>query len=287
METGTASDVADAAHSVVALVDSTAMSQWRAPTPCPDYDVPHLVAHVAHVVANLESFARGVPHALSTRLVPDALWSLSDQSLVTVAREGEGRYGLLAPVRDVASGHLRARPSEAEECLERHTRWVLDAAAAADEALRGAGAAAAMQTLDRLVAEARAAFVRLSGQGRVDDLARLCRALFFLGQERFHGEVFAWARATSDRRREIARVDAAWPGSLAAVAAWQQGDIEQARHIADDVVETVERADNAAMGSSGAAVGHLIRGERRTAGRRVRPCRRVGPRGVRARAPQR
>ena len=124
-----------------------------------------------------------------------ALAMLVDQSLVarmpTVS--GEARFRLLEPVREYASGRLRAA-GRAEETGDRHAAYFCELARAAYRPLRGPDLVTSLDRLEREHANLRSAFLRLLDTGRYDGAADFVRDIWLYLALRGHArEGGGWA----------------------------------------------------------------------------------------------
>jgi predicted ATPase len=192
-------------------------------------------AHGARDVARPAAPLGAVVHDLS---------ALVDHSMLRVdAIGGVARYSILVPLRQVGRQLLDER-GEADEVRARHASWVLEAAAAADRALRGPAAPTGLARLDELLPELRLAHRFALERRDRDAVVRMCRSLYWFAQERSHADVLAWAEAALDHLqrgddgRGTERDDLSIVHSCIAVTKWQQGGIEDAAVHADVALRT-------------------------------------------------
>ena len=184
--------------------------------------------------------------------VARVLSELVDQSMVTIEhRGGDARYRLLAPLRDFGRSQLE-QSEDMEAVHRRHLEWVVAKAAAADLALRGPAAVAAMASLEALVPELPRAR-RTIAEGAIPmAMEGLVRALFLFGQEQ--GRI--------DLLRAGQPVDAA-PifAASAAVAEWQLGEVAAAAAHASEAVDGATDVLDAGLARLSLAEVCQVRGE--------------------------
>lgn len=109
--------------------------------------------------------------------VPDLLSMLVAKSLVILQEdEGHGRYRLLETIREFGLEELR-RAREEDDLRQRHLRWCLDLAEAAEPELRRGDQAASLDRLHADLDNFRAALGWASGRGDAVSALRLATAL--------------------------------------------------------------------------------------------------------------
>jgi predicted ATPase len=123
--------------------------------------------------------AVGSGEGIPEREILDLLTSLVDKSLVLVDEHGEGsRYRLLETVRQYGREKLTQAGQEIE-AGERHAEYFLRLAEEAEPELKVHGQVVLLDLLERDHDNLRAAMRRFLDTGRVEEAARLSRALWF------------------------------------------------------------------------------------------------------------
>jgi predicted ATPase/DNA-binding winged helix-turn-helix (wHTH) protein len=185
--------------------------------------------------------------------VRPVLWRLVDESLVVADVQGpRPRYRLLAPLRAFARRELVGCGAE-HEVQARHASYVLTTVTACDEQLRGPDGGAAMQRLAGLVPDIRLTHRTLVDAEGDEELAGLVSGLLIFAQEQVRSDLSALMSDALDRGRARGVPN---PPVLAAcgIGAWQRGDLERARRLADEALAAA--GDGPERGFA-----HLVRGQ--------------------------
>ena len=184
--------------------------------------------------------------------VARVLSELVDQSMVTIEhRGGDARYRLLAPLRDFGRSQLE-QSEDMVAVHRRHLEWVVAKAAAADLALRGPAAVAAMASLEALVPELPRAR-RTIAEGAIPmAMEGLVRALFLFGQEQGRIDLLRAGQPVG-----AAPIFAA----SAAVAEWQLGEVAAAAAHASEAVDGATDVLDAGLARLSLAEVCQVRGE--------------------------
>jgi len=163
----------------------------------------------------------------------DLLVALVDRSIVTPRKAaGHTRYFVLEPIRARAEQRLRDRGLLAE-ARRRHATYFASLSSEASAGLRTVEAARWLDTLDRELANLRAACRWSLDADGADTGLRLLAPLYLYAWSRMPAELSEWAEAACGR--------AAAPGhpalpavlALAAIGAWRRGDLPRARQLAE------------------------------------------------------
>ena len=172
----------------------------------------------------------------------DILTSLCDQSLLLsrAGEDGAPRFRMLATIREYALARLREHGQE-EEIRRRHAMWFLQVAERAEPEIQGRRQARVLQQLAVEHENLRAALNWASRSGEGETLVRLAAALWRFWYARGHlTEGRGWlAKALvvegldDDPRARALR----GASVLAAVA----GDLDEARSVAEELVEVRRR----------------------------------------------
>jgi predicted ATPase/DNA-binding SARP family transcriptional activator len=195
--------------------------------------------HEARTLAELSVFAGPVIAAdivgvLGQPHVADYVRQLARRSLVHVDRScTPARFHLLQTIRSFARQRLAAA-GRTEEMARRHAEWFVDAIRRADTELRSSEEAGAVDRLDSVIAELRAAH-GWAAANNLDLAADLAAHLHIYAQGRFIDEPLIWA----EQLLGLLAVDhPCRPVLLASAAtrAIRRGDIADARQLASEAV---------------------------------------------------
>ena len=195
--------------------------------------------HEARTLAELSVFAGPVTAAdiagvLGQPPVADIVRRLARRSLVHVDRScTPTRFHLLQTIRSFARQRLAAA-GRADEMARRHAEWFVDAARSADAKLRTPEERDAVDRLDSIIAELRAAHTWAAAND-LDLAADLSAHLHIYAQARFIDEPLVWA----EHLVELLAVDQPQRPVLlasAATRAIRRGDIAEARRLASEAV---------------------------------------------------
>jgi predicted ATPase/DNA-binding SARP family transcriptional activator len=205
-----------------------------------DWSLDRLAAPERDLAEHLAVFAGGCTADSAASVlgrgvadVADLLVALVDRSILTPRETaGHTRYTMLEPVRARAEQHLRERELLAE-ARRRHATYFASLTSTASAGLRTSQAAHWLDTLDRELANLRAAFRWSLEADAADTALRLLAPLYLYAWWRMPAEVSDWAeRACS---RPAAAGHPALPAVLAvaAMGAWRRGDLLRARKLAE------------------------------------------------------
>ncbi|MGH7687614.1 MAG: BTAD domain-containing putative transcriptional regulator [Candidatus Dormibacteria bacterium] len=157
---------------------------------------------------------------------------LVDRSLVSATpATGTMRYRMLEPVRAFAENLLDARGGS-PAARGRHAAWFIEFAGAAGAGLCGPDEKTWAERLDVELGNLRAAFRHLVERDNFSGCLRLLAPLFWYVWSSAHSEVGTWAEEAVGRSRDRDHPLFSTVCAAAAVAAWQRGDSDIARTLA-------------------------------------------------------
>ncbi|MCC6793302.1 MAG: tetratricopeptide repeat protein, partial [Thermomicrobiales bacterium] len=210
-------------------------------------------------------------HSPAHRLTPlppalDAIGSLVDKSLVTVANDddGESRYGMLETIREYGLERLAAAGEEAA-ARRAQAEWCLDLAEAAAAVLTGPDRVTLLRRLERELANLRQALSWAEATGETELAYRLVIALAPCWEVQGHlNEGVDWARRVLNMPGDVAPElrGAALNGS--ALLAFRRGSYERALDGANAALAIAARiGDDALTAGAMVVVGNVAfdRGE--------------------------
>ena len=202
-----------------------------------DWSLSRLEVAHADLFVRLSVFAGWFEQAAvaavgGSRNVARELSTLVDESLIVVDVTGDvPRWRLLLPLRDYGRRVLETQGLR-DEVETLHARHIAHEVATADHRLRGCEAPAAMSALSGLVPETRVAATTFMKEGNRAGLAELVGGLHWLAQDQMRADIFAIAREAVQWERDTGSPGSSSVLALAAVAAWQRGDLDDADALA-------------------------------------------------------
>jgi predicted ATPase/class 3 adenylate cyclase/DNA-binding SARP family transcriptional activator len=162
--------------------------------------------------------------------VEDVLAGLADlvdrSMIIAEHRQPETRYRMLSTLREFAADRL-AGVADTEERRARHARFYADLAGAAEPGLRSPEEATWVRQLNADFGNMRAAHLWAMENADVDLDARLLVALWEYGLQRLSAEYFRWVEEAFEYLRFDDHPLAADLAGVAALGAWQRGDLGQ------------------------------------------------------------
>jgi predicted ATPase len=173
---------------------------------------------------------------------PDTLHSLVEQSLL---RHDDGRFTMLETIREYAAARLDVA-RDAQEIRSRHLQYFLALAETADHELRGPDEPLWLDRLEQEHDNIRAALKWALGEHDFESSLRLAAALDCFWDFRGHfAEGRRWLEEALLGSTDTAAASRAKATNVAAFLAWRQGDLKQARVLAETAVALDREAGDA------------------------------------------
>jgi len=173
---------------------------------------------------------------------PDTLHSLVEQSLL---RHDDGRFTMLETIREYAAARLEVA-QDAQEIRLRHLQYFLALAETADRELRGPDEPLWLDRLEQEHDNIRTALKWALGENDFGSSLRLAAALDCFWDFRGHfAEGRRWLEEALLGSTDTAAASRAKAMNVAAFLAWRQGDLKQARALAETAVALDHEAGDA------------------------------------------
>ncbi len=187
------------------------------------------------------SFSVGDVAAVSAMSCDEAagvLDQLAERSLVS--RAGGRRFVLLETMRAFGAEQL-AVDARTDEVADRHAERAVERIEQAHRMLAVADGVNVLGEIDAGLPELRAALDWLLAHGDLDRAARLVVALQYFGYHRLRPEALSWAEriVAADPHDEHPLAPEVW--SVAALAAWMAGDLDEQRRRVERALAIVDR----------------------------------------------
>ena len=205
-----------------------------------DWSYQLLADETRHVFARMSVFrgsctvecARAVcTRADSEREVITALADLVDRSMLVVdLDQSQSRYRMLSTLRDFAAQKLAAM-GEAEESRDRHCRYFVELAEAAQAGLFTDAESTWVEQLNAASGDLEAAHVWAIQRGEVELEVRLLLALWNHGLQRLSPDYFRWVEEAMTKLPLEAYERAPELCGVAALGAWLRGDSHESARL--------------------------------------------------------